>query len=183
MTPRIALAVAGLAAVVLPLPSPTILGIGLSAAGLVALWVAVASPGSPAPAVLIGAAALSWLTSGSSGWGVRLVALAVAVTVVHSAAALAAVVPARSRVPAGLAVRWAGWSLAAAAGGVLVVAATGWLPAAPSPVLATVAALAVLLAATGIAGTIVTRSHSVMVLDQKVAERGMSDSARAGSGG
>lgn len=150
MTPRVALVVAGLAALALPLPSATILGIGLTGAGLVALWVSVTSPGSTGPALLIGAAALSWVTSRHDDSWPRLVALALALAVVHSAAALAAVVPAGARVPARMSLRWAGWTGAATAGGVLVAAAPGLLPAAPFPVLVTVLAVLALLLAVGV---------------------------------
>jgi hypothetical protein len=156
MIPRVVLAGAGLAALALPLPSPTILGIGLTGAGLLALLAAWTTPGSAAPAVLIGISALSWVSSRHDGSLVRLVALALALAVVHSAAALAAVVPSSARVPAGLALRWAGWTAAATAAGVLVAAAPALLPPPPGSVLVTVAALGILLVA-GIGMVLVLR--------------------------
>ncbi|SDX82981.1 hypothetical protein SAMN05661080_01358 [Modestobacter sp. DSM 44400] len=158
MSPRVALVVAGLAALALPLPSPTILGIALTATGLVALTVSATSPGSSGPAVLIVAAALSWLTSPHDDSVPRLVILALALAAVHSAAALAAVVPSSARVPGRLTLRWAGWTAAATAGGVLVTALPGLLPAAPPPVLVTGAAVGALLSAVAVAAAVTHRN-------------------------
>jgi hypothetical protein len=152
VTPRVALAAAGLAALLLPLPSPTILGIGLTALGLAALWTAVTSPGTSAPAAVITIAALSWLVSSHDGSVPRLVALALALATVHSAAALAAVVPPTARVPASISLRWAGWTAAATAVGAGIAGLPALLPAAPSPVLVTAAAVIALLLAVGVAG-------------------------------
>ncbi|MGY1843545.1 hypothetical protein [Modestobacter sp. SYSU DS0875] len=148
MSPRVALALAGLAALLLPAPELTVLGVGLTVAGLVALGAAVVAPGSTAPAVLIGVAALSWLAGGDAGaWG-RLTALAFALAVVHATAALAAVTPRTARVPARLLLRWVGWAAGATAGGALAVAVAGLLPVPPA-VPTTVAALVGLAAAGG----------------------------------
>jgi hypothetical protein len=156
VTPRIALAVAGLAALVLPLPGLTVLGVGLTAFGLVCLAGSLTRPGSAAPALLVATAALSWLATpldaGGDGRWPRLAALALAVAAVHSAAALAAVVPVTAVVPARLGLRWAGWTTVAAAAGVATVALTDLVAgrAATAPVLPTAVALA-LLAATLVA--------------------------------
>jgi hypothetical protein len=162
MSPRVALAVAGLAALALPAPALDIAGIVLTAIGLLTLGGAVLHPGTTAPAMLIALAALSWLASDAGGVAVRLPALALALTVVHSAAALAAVVPARSRVPRALLLRWAGWSLLATVGGAAAVGVTGLLPAA-APVPLTVAALAVLGAAAGVGAVVLGRLRRAAV--------------------
>ena len=143
MIPRAALLVAGLAALLLPAPALTILGIGLTVVGLVALGAAVLQPGSAAPAVVIAAAALSWLAGPSSG-GLRLAALALAVSLVHASAALAAVVPAGARVPAPVLLRWLSGATAAAAAGVAVVVVAEQLGGRAAPVLPTVVVLALL---------------------------------------
>ena len=59
MIPRVALAVAGLVALVLPHPGLTVLGVGLTGLGLAALGASVTRPGSAAPALVVAAAALS----------------------------------------------------------------------------------------------------------------------------
>ncbi|MGY1857645.1 hypothetical protein [Modestobacter sp. SYSU DS0290] len=146
MSPRVALALAGIAALLLPAPELTVLGVGLTLAGLVALGAALVAPGSAASGVLIAVAALSWLATGDPGAWSRLTALAFALSLVHAASALAAVTPRTARVPARLLLRWAGWAAGATAGGALVVAAAGLLPV-PAPVPTTVAALVALLAA------------------------------------
>ena len=130
MIPRGALAVAGLLALAAPLPAPTILGLTVTGAGLVALWYSVDSPGSGGPAVLIALAAVSWLaTSADHHHTLRLVTLALAVAVVHSSAALAAVVPVRAALPAALLLRWAGWTVLAPALGAGALAAASLLTA------------------------------------------------------
>ena len=58
----------------------------------------------------------------------RLVGLAVAISVLHATAALAAVVPAGARVPVRLALRWVGWGLAAAVLGVGALGAASLVP-------------------------------------------------------
>jgi hypothetical protein len=146
VSPRIALVLAGLAALALPLPGATVSGIGLTGFGLVCLAASVSRPGSTAPALLIATAALSWLATPDDGRWPRLAALALAVAVVHSAAALAAVVPATAPVPAAVTLRWAGWTTAAAAAGVSTVAAVQLLPGRVPAVLPTAVTLAVLAA-------------------------------------
>jgi hypothetical protein len=129
MIPRIVLAVAGSSALVLPLPGLTILGFGLTAAGLLALLHSLSQPGSYGPLVVITAAATSWLvTSGDQQHVLRLGALALAVTLVHTSAALAAVVPTRAGVPAPVALRWGGWTAAATVVGCGAVAGAALLP-------------------------------------------------------
>jgi hypothetical protein len=143
MNPRVAVAVAGLAGLALAGPTSTIPGVALGVFGLVTLFGAVRYPGTTAPAMFIAVLALIWVAGDSAAATVRLPALALAVALVHSAAALAAVVPVGSRVPAALLLRWAGWTLLATVGGVAAVGATALLPeSAPVPV--TVAALAAL---------------------------------------
>lgn len=151
MSPRVALAVAGLVALALPLPAPTILGVGVTGAGVLALGYSVARPGSTAPAVVIAAATISWLVTppGHLQAG-RLALLALAVTVVHSAAALAAVVPPRGRVPAAVLGRWGAWTAGAAGLGIAVVAATALPSGAVPPGPVTVAALAALAIAAAV---------------------------------
>lgn len=154
MIPRIALVAAGLAALALPLPAPDLLGGGLTVIGLIALGLAVVRPGSTAPAVLIAAAALSWLSTPDGGQhGIRLAGLALALAVVHTSAALAAVVPVRARIPAGLLARWAGGTVVATAVGAGLVAGVGAIPATVGPVWPTVVAV---LAVTVLAGLAVT---------------------------
>jgi hypothetical protein len=140
--PRSTVLAAGLAALALPLPAATVLGVALTLTGLIALGLSVVRPGSAAPAVLIAAAALSWLsTPAGHGHAVRLVALAFALAVVHSSAALAAVLPARAAVPAGLLLRWAGWTAAATALGAGLVAGIPAVVAAAPPGWTSVAAV------------------------------------------
>src|SRR5690606_29804132 len=142
MTPRIVLAVAGSSALVLPLPALTVLGVGLTAAGLLALLHSLRQPGSHGPLVLIAAAATSWLVTPDDHQHLaRLGALALAVTLVHTSAALAAVVPARAGVPAPVALRWGGWTVAATAGGCGAVAGAALLPSGGAGTLLTVTAV------------------------------------------
>src|SRR5256885_13163765 len=99
--------------------------------GLAALGHAVYRPGSTSPALVILAAVLTWLaTPANELHVVRLVGLALAISVVHASAALAAVVPPRAHVPARLALRWAGWATIAAVVGVGVLGAASLLPTA-----------------------------------------------------
>lgn len=159
MSPRITLAVAGLAALVLPLPAATPLGVVLSVTGLVALGYSVARPGSSAAAVLIAAAALAWLdTPPGHQHLARLAALALAIAVVHSSAALAAVVPAHADVPAALLLRWAAWAVTAATLGGGVTLATSLLQIRDATGLTDAALLAISLA--GVAATISGLRHS-----------------------
>lgn len=142
MTPRIALLLAGAAALALPLPSADPLGVALTLLGAIALARSLQRPGSTAPAALIGLAALSWLAApaGHAHDG-RLAALALALALAHASAGLAAVTPARSAVPAGILLRWGAWTVAATTVGVGVVAAVSQLPRLPAPVPATAAAV------------------------------------------
>jgi hypothetical protein len=155
VSPRVALAGAGLAALLLAGPTATIPGFGLGVIGLFTLGGAVRYPGTTAPAMLIGVLALIWVAGPGDAAPGRLAALALALAVVHSSAALAAVVPVRSRVPAPLLLRWAGWTLLATVGGVAAVEAVALLPAS-APVPVTVAALAALGGAV-VAGSLVAR--------------------------
>jgi hypothetical protein len=158
MSPRLAAAVAGLAALALAGPTATVPGFGLAVFGLVLLFGTVRYPGTTAPAMFIAVLALIWLAGDDTAGTVRLPALALAVALVHSAAALAAVVPVGSRVPAALLLRWAGWTLLATVAGVLAVGATALLPeSAPVPV--TVAALAALATAV-VVGSVVAGRRS-----------------------
>jgi hypothetical protein len=155
VTPRAALAVAGLAALLLPLPRATPLGVVLLVTGLVALGYAVLRPGSAGPAVVIATAVLAWLgTPDGPGRTARLAVLALALALVHSSAALAAVVPPRTPLPARLLLRWAGWTAAATAVGGGAVAAASLLPATAPPVPATVVAVLAVAAAGTAAGVL-----------------------------
>ena len=152
MIPRVAVAVAGLSAMALSLPTGAMLVV--TVVGLGALVVTIVRPGSAAPAIVIIAAVLSWLGTPSGSCHVaRLVTLAVVVSVLHASAALAAVVPVGARVPARLALRWVGWALVAASVGVGVLGVASLAPnartALPVTVVAVVAAClgAVLLVA------------------------------------
>jgi len=146
MTRKVVLAVAGLLALGLPLPTGAALV--LSAVGLTALAYSIARPGSTGPTIVIGAGVLSWLATPAGDLRVaRLVAMALAVTVVHSVAALSALVPSGARVPAGLLLRWSLWAAAATAVGVGVLGAASVLPATRTSL--TVTALAVVVAGLG----------------------------------
>jgi hypothetical protein len=153
--PRGVLAVAGLAAVVLPLPRATPLGVLLLVTGLGALGFSLVRPGSAGPAVLITATVLAWpATPDGPGRTARLAVLALALALVHSSAALAAVVPPRTPLPARLLLRWAGWTAAATAVGGGAVAAASLLPATAPPVPATVVAVLAVAAAGAAAGVL-----------------------------
>jgi hypothetical protein len=162
MTPRIVLAVAGSSALVLPLPALTPLGVGLTAVGLLALLHSLRQPGSHGPLVLITAAAASWLvTPDDHQHLLRLGALALAVTLVHSSAALAAVVPTRAGVPAPVALRWAGWSAAATAVGCGAVAGAALLPSDGAGILPTVTAVLAASAAGSVVAWRTSRNPTV----------------------
>jgi hypothetical protein len=149
--PRAALLVGGLGALALAFPGPTVSGVALTAIGVAAVAVSIANPDSAAPALVIGMAAVDWLLRGPGGGLLRLVGLALALAVVHFSAGLGAVTPFGAWVDRGVLLRWALRCAATTAGGVLVVAATGALPATPAPAwTAAVAALA--LAAAALAG-------------------------------
>lgn len=127
MIPRLVVAVAGLLALVLPLPRGGVLVV--TVVGLVSLVFAVVRPGSAAASVVIAAAVLSWLaTPPGSSHLTRLVALAFAVSLLHVSAALAAVAPSGGRVPTRLALRWLGWALVAGVVGVGVLGAASLAP-------------------------------------------------------
>ena len=161
MTPRIALAVAGLAAIALPLPRATPLGVLLLVTGVVGLGYSLLRPGSTGPALVIATAVLAWLDSPDGSWRTaRLAALALAVALVHSSAALAAVVPVRAAVPPRLLLRWAGWTAAATAVGGGAVAAASLLPATAPPVPVTVVAVLAVVAAGAAAGALARRTHA-----------------------
>ncbi|WP_299959741.1 hypothetical protein [uncultured Modestobacter sp.] len=145
MTARVLGALAGLAALLLPGPELTLVGVTLTLVGLTAVFLSTQQPGSAAPAVLIGAAALSWLaTGGDAGW-LRLLAFAGAVAVVHSAAAFATVAPIGAPVARPVALRWVLRTALTTAAGVLVVAAGGLLPVTSTPVPTVVVGLCAVL--------------------------------------
>lgn len=162
MIPRVALAVAGLAAALLPLPDPTPIGLAPLLIGLVALWRAVMRPDGPGAAGVLGAAALSWLVSGGGAAPARLVVFALALATVHSSAALAAGVPWRARVDGRVLLRWAARTVGTTLFGVGVVGATALLPRTGTPV-ATVAAGVVAVTAAVVAGAVVAlrRPHAL----------------------
>jgi hypothetical protein len=126
--------------------------------GLLALGYSLLRPGSTGPAVLIAVAVLAWPdTSDGTGRTVRLAGLALALALVHSSAALAAVVPPRAPVPSRLLLRWAGWTAGATAIGGGAVAAASLLPATAPPVPATVVAVLAVAVAGGVAGWLARR--------------------------
>jgi hypothetical protein len=162
MTPRIVLAVAGSSALVLPLPALTMLGVGLTAAGLLALLHSLRRPGSNGPLVLITAAATSWLaTPDDHQHLLRLGALALAITLVHSSAALAAVVPTRAGVPVPVGLRWGGWSAAATAVGCSAVAGAALLPSGGAGILLTGTAVLTVATAGGVLAWRISREPTV----------------------
>jgi hypothetical protein len=127
MSARIAVVVAGLLALALPLPIGGMLVV--SVVGLVALAYSFWRPGSNGPAFVVIVAVLEWLGTPSSDVHVaRLVALALALCIVHACSALAAVVPPRADVPGQLVVRWVAWAAGATAVGVGVLGAASLLP-------------------------------------------------------
>ena len=140
MIPRVAMAVAGLLALGLPLPSGGVPV--LSVIGVLALAYSLLRPGSAAPAVVIVAAVLSWLaTPAGAAHAARLVGLALAISIVHASAALSALVPVGARVPGPLAWRWLGWAAVATALGVGVLGAASLLPQGGGALPVTVAAV------------------------------------------
>ena len=140
MIPRVAVAVAGLLALALPLPTGGLLVV--TVVGAVALVFAVVRAGSAAPAVVIVAAVLSWLaTPSGSSYVARLLGLALAVSLLHVSAALAAVVPSGGRVPTRLALRWIGWATSAAVIGTGALGAASLLPTARTELLVTTGAV------------------------------------------
>ena len=141
MTARVLIALGGLAALALPFPELTPAGVVLTLVGLVALFIAVQQPGSAAPLVLIAAAALSWLATGGGAGVPRLLVFAGCVAVLHSAAAYAAVVPARTAVAAAVVRRWVLRTAGTTIGGVALVGAGTLLPATADPVTTVVAGL------------------------------------------
>ena len=141
MIARVLIGGCGLAALGLPAPSLTPAGIVLTSIGLVALFIAVQQPGSAAPLVLITAAALSWLATGGDAGVPRLLAFAGCVAVLHSAAAYAAVVPARTPVAAAVVRRWVLRTAGTTIGGVALVGAGSLLPATATPVTTVVTGL------------------------------------------
>jgi hypothetical protein len=141
VTARVLVAVCGLAALALPAPSLDPVGVVLTVVGLVAVFIAVQQPGSAAPLVLIGTATLSWVATGGDAGTARLLALAVCTAVVHSAAAFAAVVPARTPVAAAVVRRWVLRSAATTLAGLAVVGASTLVPATSAPVATVVAGL------------------------------------------
>jgi len=141
VTARALIAGCGLAALALPGPSLDPVGVVLVLTGLVALFVAVQQPGSGAPLLVIGVAALSWLAVGGDAGTARLVALAACASVVHAAAAFAAVVPPRTPVAAPVVRRWVLRTAATTAAGIAVIGASTIVPAPTAPVTTVVAGL------------------------------------------
>ena len=157
MIPRIALLLGGLGGLALAFAGPTVPGVALTALGAGALLLSVAQPDSAGPAVVIGAAAAGWLLRGADGGLLRLVALALALAVVHFSAALAAVTPVGAWIDRRVLARWVLRGAAATAAGVLVVVATGALPETGAP--AWTAAVALLsVAAAALAGRLLGSS-------------------------
>jgi hypothetical protein len=140
MTPRVLIAVCGLAALALPAPALDPVGVVLTAAGLVAVVISVLEPGSAAPLVLLSTAVLSWLATGSGAGTLRLLALALCLAVLHSAAAFAAVVPAGTPAGAGVVRPWLLRTAGTTAGGLAAAGAGALLPAPGSPPVAVVVA-------------------------------------------
>ncbi|MFL5923990.1 MAG: hypothetical protein ACJ74S_08470, partial [Gaiellaceae bacterium] len=97
MIPRVALAVAGVAVALLPLPAANPIGVVLVVAGLTALVRALLRPDGSGTAVVLGLGALSWLVFGAGASPARLVAFALAVATAHAAAAVAAGIPRAAR--------------------------------------------------------------------------------------
>src|SRR3954467_8885284 len=127
MISRLAMAVAGLLALALSLPSGAVPV--LTVIGVLALGYSLVRPGSAGPALVISAAVLSWLaTPSGAAHAARLVGLALAVSVLHASAALAALVPLHARVPGRLARRWAGWAAVATIVGVGALGAASLVP-------------------------------------------------------
>jgi hypothetical protein len=141
VTARVLLAVSGLAALLLPGPALDPVGVVLVVTGLVALFVAVQQPGSGAPLVVIGVAALSWLVLGGDAGTARLIALAACTSVVHAAAAFAAVVPPRTPVAAAVVRRWVLRTAATTVAGIAAVGASTLVPVTSAPVATVVAGL------------------------------------------
>jgi hypothetical protein len=160
--PRIGLLLGGLGALALAFGGPRAPGVALTAVGAVALVLSVARPDSAAPAAVIVAAAAGWLLGGADGGVLRLVALALALALVHFSAALAAVTPVGTWIDRGVLARWAVRCAATTAGGVLVIVATGLLPATAAPAWTAGIAL-VALAAAALGGRLLGRpSHAAV---------------------
>jgi hypothetical protein len=167
--PRAALLVGGLSGLALAFPGPTVPGVALTVLGMAALAVSITLPDSSAPSLVIGAAAAGWLLHGPSGGLLRLAALALALAVVHFSAALGAFTPLRAWVDRGVLVRWTLRCAATAAVGVLVVAATGVLPATPAPAW-TAAVAAVALATAALAGRLLGRPRANPAAEEAAGE-------------
>lgn len=143
MTARVLVAVSGLSAVLLPGPSLDLLGVLLTVVGLAATGAAVRAPGSDGPLVAIAAAAASWWASGSGT--AALVGLTVAVSVLHAAAAFAAVVPVGAPVARDVVRAWMVRTTLTTAGGLLVVGLALLLPTGGPAVVTVLAGLAAVL--------------------------------------
>lgn len=132
MMPRLILGLAGLAYLLLPVPTPVSFGGVLAIAGAAVGVSAIRRPGSVAPLGLLAVGALEWLVVvDEPGW-LRAVGFGLTGFVVHRAAALASVVPAGGAV-AGL-VLWP-WALGTAGAmlvGAALVAATAPLADQPN---------------------------------------------------
>jgi len=132
MIPRVVLAVAAAAFLLLPAPNPW------SFAGLVALLGAVAgvqavrAPGSGAPLLLLALGVLEWLAAVENPGWLHAVGFGLAGFLVHRAAALAAVVPAGGGVHGTVLRHWTGTSALAAAIGMGAVALTAPLDGQPN---------------------------------------------------
>ena len=142
MMPRLAMGVAGLLALALSLPTGAVPV--LTVIGVIALGYSLLRPGSASPALVISVAVLSWLATPSGAAHVaRLVGLALAVSVLHASAALAALVPLHARVPGRLALRWVGWAAVATTVGVGALGAASLVPTGRTALPVTVVAVVV----------------------------------------
>ena len=174
MTPRVAMGVAGLLALVLPLPSGGVHV--LTVIGLLALGYSLMRPGSAGPAFVIMAAILSWLaTPAGSLHALRLVGLALAISVLHASAGLAALVPRHARVPGGLALRWVGWAAVTTTVGAGALGAASLISTSGTTLPVTVAAVA--LAA--IAGAVAVASARPRDLSDALVARAASASDKS----
>lgn len=150
MIPRAALAGAGLGALALAFPGIGPLAVALTAVGVVSVAVAVVRPSSEAPALVIAVAVAAWLLGGEPV-GLRCAVLAAALSAVHFAAALAALVPPRAALDRRLLLPWVLRWAATSAVGIALVVATAALPRTPAPA-ATALAAVVVVAGISVAG-------------------------------
>src|SRR3954447_12891506 len=142
MIPRLAMAVAGLLALALSLPAGAVPV--LTVIGGLSLGYSLVRPGSAGAALVLSVAVLAWLaTPSGSAHTARLVGLALAVSVLHASAALAALVPLHARVPGRLALRWVGWAAVATTIGAGALGAASLVPTGRTALPVTVVAVVV----------------------------------------